>query len=144
MVRLTEKHALAVKLRTGGKSIIYLEKKLGVSRSTLSLWLRRVPLTASGEVILRRRKLRALLLARKKASQWHRQQKRNRLEKAAELAAETLATINLKHSATLELAVAMLYMGEGFRKGDVTGLGNSDPLVLKVFVAAMRRCFSVP
>lgn len=37
----------------------------------------------------------------------------------------------------------MLYLGEGFKKVPQTGLGNADPVVLKVFVRILQICYSI-
>ena len=42
-----------------------------------------------------------------------------------------------------ELSLAMLYLGEGFKKNSMTGLGNSDPLILKFFLVGITKLFNV-
>lgn len=44
---------------------------------------------------------------------------------------------------TIELALALLYLGEGFKKVVKTGMGNSDPLILKFFLQVMLKVYKV-
>ncbi len=56
-----------------------------------------------------------------------------RLKKAESEARKLLSMLNLKDKSILELALAMLYLGEG-AKGDDTSIGNSNPLILIFFI----------
>ncbi len=78
----------------------------------------------------------ALVNARKKSVVWHNEQKRLRLEKAEKEAEETLSNINVLDENVVELALSMLYLGEG-GKTKSTGMANSDPLILKLFLKLM-------
>jgi hypothetical protein len=51
--------------------------------------------------------------------------------------------IDFSSKEIFELAMAMLYMGEGFKKSCKTALGNSDPLILKFFLAGMKKLFNM-
>ncbi len=143
MVYLKKEYEIARKLRAQGKSILVIEKQVPVARSTLSLWLRNIPLTKIQRDRLIQNKYKALKNARKKAELWHRGQKAARLKLAKDQARETLSKVDLKDNSILELAMAMLYLGEGFKKSDATALGNSDPAVLKIFVNVLARCYNV-
>ena len=76
---------------------------------------------------------KSLIEARKNAVDWHKDQKIKRLEIAEGQAEKILSLVN-NNKETLELALAMLYLGEGFKKSGGTGMGNSDPLILKFFL----------
>jgi len=43
----------------------------------------------------------------------------------------------------VELGLALLYMGEGFKKSSKTGMGNSDPLLLKFFLIILLNIYKV-
>ena len=83
-----------------------------------------------------------MIRARKHAVIWHNQQKRDRLGLAETEAEETLSKINTNKE-IIELGLALLYLGEGFKKSPTTGMGNSDPLLLKFFLKIMLNIYSI-
>jgi hypothetical protein len=80
---------------------------------------------------------------RKNAVVWHNAQKKKRLEYAKQQALSVINKIDLSSKEIFELAVAMLYMGEGSKKNISTSLGNSDPLILKFFLTGMKKLFNI-
>lgn len=38
---------------------------------------------------------------------------------------------------------SILYLGEGFKKSPVTGLGNSDPLILRFFIFTLKKLYNI-
>jgi len=137
-----EYKAQAIKSRRKGLSIKDINKKFGIPLSTLSGWLKDVELTNKQKEILKGKWEQALVNARVKAVLWHNEQKKLRLEKAEKEAKEILCKINLDDKNILELTLALLYLGEGF-KGEVTGIGNSDPTVLKFFLAVLKQNYNI-
>lgn len=133
----------AFKLRSRGLSIREIEKRLNIARSTLSGWLRKVALTAAQRKKLRADWEHALVKARQKAVIWHNVQKQKRLETAKMDALKTLRNINSTNKNILELALAVLYSGEGSKKNIETALGSSDPLPLKFFLAILRNIYGI-
>jgi hypothetical protein len=132
----------AISLRKQGKSIRKIESSLGIPRSTLSYWLRNVKLTKSQYKILENKHKKSLIKARKIAVVWHNKQKTNRLRFAENEACKTLLKID-SNKETIELALALLYLGEGFKKSPRTGMGNSDPLILKFFLKIMLDIYKI-
>ena len=132
----------AISLRKRGKSIRNIEKSLGIPRSTLSGWLKNIKLTSSQYKLLKSKHKKALAKARKVAVVWHKQQKINRLKFAEIEAEKTLSKINSNKEIT-ELTLALLYLGEGFKKSPKTGMGNSDPLILKFFLEVMLNVYKI-
>lgn len=133
----------AILMRKAGKSITSIGKSLEIPKSTLSGWIKNVYLTDKQKNQLAKTRLRALKNARIKASAWHRLQKLKRLNKADEQAESLVSTIAIKDVSIREVALAMLYLGEGFKKNNELGLGNSDPLILKFFVNVLRTNFNI-
>ncbi len=113
-----------------------IEKKLGVPRSTLSGWFKEITLTEEQQVLLRRNSAEGLIRARKKATEWHRNQKALRLLKAKKDARLVLDRLEVS-SEVLDLAFAMLYLGEGNKK-NVSSIANSDPKILLFVLAILR------
>ena len=133
----------AIKLRKQGFSIRQIERHLGVSRSTLSGWLKYVRIAPRHSKRLLKRWKNALVKARKKAVLWHNAQKKKRLECAKFEAIKLLNSINVKDPKILEFALAMLYLGEGTRKSDETAMSNSDPTILKFFLVILRKVYNL-
>jgi len=133
----------AIQLRKRGLSIRGIEKQLKIPRSTLSGWFKNVNLTQKQKERLNKNWRMGLIRARRKAVLWHNQQKNLRLEQAKKEAMQTLSNINIKDSNILELALALLYIGEGSKKKVETALGSSDPLLLKFFVVALKKMYNV-
>lgn len=133
----------ATTLRQNGFSIRYIEGQLKIPRSTLSGWFKTIVLTHQQKNRLRKEWLNALHKARKKALIWHHEQKNKRLEQAKIQASEILKKIDMSNLPIIELTLAMLYFGEGFKKSDSTALGNSDPLILKFFLFILLNIYHI-
>lgn len=127
----------AIAYRKKGYSLRMVEKKLGINKSTLSGWFKDVKLGSVEKAKLDKNWRNALNEARKKAVKWHNEQKQLRLLLAHSLALKTLKTLDTGKKNILELALAMLYLGEGFKSTAETGIGNSNPAILKFFIKAM-------
>lgn len=132
----------ALTMRRRGVSTRDIEKKLGISRSTLSYWFRNVKLHPRFVKRMKARNDKALIKARAAAVKWHNRQKSVRLQQASHEANETLSHIDCNDTAVAELALSLLYLGEGM-KTTGTGLGNSDPLILRFFVRMLHRLYGV-
>jgi len=132
----------AIYLREKGYSIVRIESMLGIPKSTLSGWLKTIVLTSRQKKSLKDNSCKALVLARKKAVVWHNKQKILRFKKAEDEANGVVRTLNLEDKSILELALSMLYLGEGFKTSS-TGIGNSDPLILKFFLKLMTSIYNL-
>lgn len=135
----------ALRMRKSGLSIRDIEAKLRIPRSTLSGWLRGVDLSKKQHGRLYEKWIKGLTKARLKAVLWHNQQKSLRLEAANREATATLVEIEQLDSDPLflELALAFLYLGEGAKKAVETSIGNSEPLLLKFFIVAVRKLYDI-
>lgn len=131
----------AVLLRKQGLSIREIESSLGIPRSNLSAWLKDVELNDEQKTRLKHNADLALVKARVKANQWHREQKQLRLQRAEDEAKTVLNRIKIDQD-IVELALAMLYLGEGC-KNNTTSIGNSNPLILKFFLAILTNKYKL-
>lgn len=131
----------AISLRKQGLSIREIETLLGIPRSNLSAWLKNVKLTDDQNLRLKQNADMALVKARVKASEWHRTQKELRIQKAKNDADAIFKQIEIDDN-IVELALAMLYLGEGAKSGS-TAIGNSDPLILRFFLAVLLRKYKL-
>jgi len=132
----------AIKMRKNGASIRGIEKLLKVPRSTLSGWFKNIKLTKTQKIKLDINWQNAMNNARKKAVLWHNHQKELRIKKAQAEAVEILNKINSNDKSILELALAMLYLGEG-DKTQSTSMANSNPLTIKFFIKCLERIFGI-
>ena len=130
-------------MRCNGISICTIEKKLSIPRSTLSGWFKNIQLTPDQYAKLAKSSTNHLSKARCLAVEWHNKQKENRLKEAEKQAIDVLTQLNLSESSILELALAMLYFGEGGKGDRGLVLANSDPLLLKFYIYMLRKIYRV-
>ena len=130
-------------MRKKGASIRDIEARLRIRKSTLSGWLKTIRLSQKQKIILFNKWKMALVSARLAAVAWHNKQKLNRLKQAESEAQDVLKNIDCENPVILELALSILYMREGF-KNSITGMGNSDPMILKFFIAILTKNFNIP
>ena len=131
----TEERSEARRLRREhGASVKELAKLLGVSRSSVSLWVRDIELTEAQYLALRRRmgaridgsRANAVLaLARRKDAQ---------------VSGRALA----RRGELLHAAGCMLYWAEGSRSRNRVQFVNSDPAMVAFFLRFLRSFFRVP
>jgi hypothetical protein len=138
------KHKEAVRLRRRGLSIKKIQTRTGVSLSTLSGWLRKVELTEKQRTKLHRDWRQALVKARVKAVKWHRTQREERERIVRNKVDLDYKSVIQRNRTVTEIALAMLYLGEGAKTRSQLGLGNSDPKVVRFYVDALRKLYSVP
>jgi hypothetical protein len=129
-------------MRTNGASIRKVERVLKIPRSTLSGWFKYIKLTKSQKMKLYANWRNTLIDARKRAVIWHNRQKELRIREAHEKAIEILNKINLKDNNISELALAMLYLGEG-AKTQTTSMANSNPQIIKFFIKSLEKIFKI-
>ncbi len=133
----------AISLRENGKTIAYVEKTLGIPRSTLSYWFKNIVLTPKQLEKLGKESKQRFDNARAEAVKWHNAGKSERLARAELQAEETLKALPLENSALTELALAFLYLGEG-AKNDRTSLGSSNPEIASFYINTLRSIYQVP
>jgi len=134
----------AIRLRKLGKSLPYIHTKLGIPKSTLSYWLKDITLTVSQKNKLESDRKNALVKARKGAAIWHNNAKAHRIKVSESEGRLLLDNIDYNNKDITELALALLYLGEGTKAQSETGMGSSDPLILKFFVNSLRTIYKVP
>lgn len=132
----------AINLRISGQSYRQISSDLNVARSTLNGWLKNVILTEDQQQILHQRWLDGLERARLKAGQRSKLAKLNRINEGLISAQQLLANITL-NNLQLELFMAGLYLGEGFKKDNRFGLGNANPDIVLLFVTLLRKLYPI-
>src|SRR3989344_743760 len=134
----------AIKLRQHGASVRDIENRLGIPRSNLSYSFRGIVLSKRHKQLLRKRHENALIIARKEAVKWHNAQKERRMQDARMEALKTLSQIDITKKEIVELALAILYLGEGAKKNSFTAMGNSDSRILRFFVDSISYLYDIP
>lgn len=126
MAKLKQRE-VAIKMRKAGESYSVIQKRISVSKSTLSLWLREIPLTES-----RLRELRDFNVVRiEKTRQTKLLKKQNRRSLVLEKIKEDFK--NNKNPLFSE--GFYLYWGEGTKTAEYTvALTSSDPSIIKCFI----------
>jgi transcriptional regulator with XRE-family HTH domain len=119
----------ARELRARSWTLQDIATELGVSKSSVSLWVRDVEFVPSPRRRARRPRPSSLLV-RKLAEI-------ESMDRAGVVDVGTLSEREL-----LLFGVA-LYLGEGFKRDGQVGLANTDPEVLLAFVTWLRRFFSI-
>lgn len=91
--------------------------------------------------ILQDRHKKSLVRARKEAVKQHNKLRLERIQAAKTEALDVVKAV-ATDSKTRELALAMLYWGEG-QKRDATSIANTDPQLLRFVLAVMRSNYSL-
>ena len=116
-------------LRADGMILQDIAQQLGVSKSSVSLWVRDVDFVPRPHVSARRREPNAL-------------QRRKQAE-IDELLAEGVARIGKLSDREFLVAGATLYAGEGAKRDGVIAFANSDPRMVTLFCRWLRRFFDI-
>lgn len=135
-IRIKDKQK-AIELRLKGCSYSQIKKELNVSKSTLSSWLKKYPL--SPEAI---RKLRDLNAQRiEKYRETRRQQKEKILK---QIYKEEKSKIFPFSKRDLFIAGLFLYLGEGGKTKEYElVLSNTNPAIIKFFIFWLKKCFKI-
>lgn len=137
MARFKDKDQ-AIKLRKQGNSYSQIKRILGVSKSTLSIWLREYPLSEK-----RLRELRDWNETRiERFRQTMRHKKEKRLQSIYSKQSKRWLPLSKRE---LYLAGLFLYWGEG-RKGleNQISITNTDPKVIKFALHWMTKLLNIP
>ena len=125
-------------LRAQGWAYAEICAELGVSRSSVSLWVRDVQVDEA--VWSTRVRQTRNYGARNRAPNALQRAKAEQIERCA---AEASAWLGALSERDLFVAGIALYAGEGFKTGGAVGMANSDPHVLLLFLRWLRTFFDV-
>lgn len=128
MARRIDKNK-AIKMRLSGMSYSQIKAEIGVSKSTLSLWLRDIPLTDK-----RLRELRDFNQIRIEKTRITKQLKRTaRLKKVFDAVSKDIGKLSRRD---LLIAGFFLYWAEGGKtQTHAVILSNTDPAMLRAFIS---------
>ncbi len=129
--RKQKEYIQAIQLREQGKSVKEIARKLNVSSSTVSLWVRHIPLSPGQKARLKDKVFKALQRGRIKAEKVRRA---SRLKYKRALIKEAISQIGKLSKRDLFVIGIALYWAEGFRKDSRLGFASSDPAMIKLFL----------
>lgn len=132
---------LALNLRKKGFSIPDISNKLGVSKSTTSLWCKTISLTKKQEQLLSTRTHRKLANFFKMVAE----QKAVRDKKKQGIIDSSSKKIGLLSKRDILIAGVALYWAEGFKHEAESRVGfcNSDPRMMKFMILFLKKSFGV-
>lgn len=131
----------ALALRKKGKSINSIAKQLGLSKGSVSVWVRDILLSTSQKDTLKAASKNAGQLAFKKAARAKHEKYQQLVLIAEKKGAQDTKRLSKREILMLGLG---LYWGEGYKKGSAElGFTNSDPEIIRFFVRWLRECFGI-
>lgn len=129
----TEERLEARRLRyEGGLSMKEIAGTLGVSLSSVSLWVRDIEIEAVQHASMRSRAAR------------RRGQSRAAWARARRQAAQEAGRQQARRMDPLHVAGCMLFWAEGAKERNAVVFTNSDPAMVRFFARFLRECFAVP
>lgn len=130
----------ARQMRTKGESVKEITRKLGISKSTASIWVRDIILSVEQLEKLKKRSLKGAELGRLRSAL---KQKERRLKLIEEL--EKQGIKRLKNLTKREFLIAgiALYWAEGSKKTRGVQFCNSDPKLIKFMIEWIKRNFNI-
>lgn len=130
----------AIDLRKLGQSVKEISKKLNVSKSSVSVWVRNVNLTNKQKELLANRNFNTDIIRRRRDTRLS-----NELIKRNIVIDKAKRDINVLSNFDLRIIGTMLYWAEGRKRGvRIASFSNSDPLMIKVMMRFFREICNVP
>jgi len=126
----------AIKLRKEGLSYNEIRKQIPVAKSSLSLWLKSIPLSEADRKRLYNKQIQILL-----RGPYSQKERREKEVKAIIEKAEKEIKLPLSFD-TYRLLGAFLYWAEG-SKGKMFNMANSDPYLILFFVRWIEKIFGI-
>ena len=134
----------AVRLRRLGKTYQEIQKmiKARVPPSTLSYWLKGLPLNSDAKQRIGDLTKANMLQAQKKSVEVNSKKRSQRIKTLRDENADLTLVIQNKRVA--KIALSLLYIAEGTKssRGAVT-FGNSDPHIIRLFLHLLRKCYNI-
>lgn len=137
------KYELRIKareMRSRGGSVGLIAKKLGVSKSTVSLWVRDIILSVEQMERLKQGSIKGGELGRLKGSLMQKHRRLDMIEKMNEFGRKRFKSIS---DSEFFVAGIALYWGEGSKKKREFYICNSDPNLVRFMILWLKRFFGV-
>lgn len=137
------KYALRIKareMRSGGESVKVIAKALGVTKSTVSLWVRDIILTVDQLETLMKRKIKGGELGRAKGAFM---QKKRRMDMIRQRENEGIEKLKDLSEGEFFTAGVALYWGEGSKKKREFYVCNSDPKIIQFIINWLKKFYGI-
>ena len=139
----SEKRLLAEQLRLEqGFSYNEISEQTGISKSTLSNWLKHISLTFEQEKRIQQHVEDNQTSFVAQARLTNQKRFRDARDQAFQTGVD-IASFIPDIDAVHELALAMLYLGEGDKTGNRVQIPNTDPVVLRYFLWAVEKLYQI-
>lgn len=136
IIKETNKHQ-ARKLRGKGKSYTEILKIIKVSKSTLSIWLRDIPLSQK-QILELKGRCKSRFIASKT-------RQKTRIKETKEIITKAKAEIKNNINNPLFLSGVFLYWAEGTKRGEeIINFSNSDSQMIRLMMRWFRKVCAVP
>lgn len=135
-----DKKVTVFSLRRAGKSITHIAKKLGLSKSTVSVWCQDIHLTPAQVAQLKRNSILGGHRGRMLGTETNRQKKINTITHEYNLAKRELSTLTERDLLLLSIA---LYWSEGSKTDSRFTFVNSDPVMIEVMCQFLQRIMGI-
>lgn len=126
--------------RKKGESVKEIAEKIGVSKSTVSLWVRDVILSVKQMEVLKKRKIKGWELARLKGSLVQKQKRLQLIERSKKQGIKTFGNLTKREFLIAGIA---LYWGEGSKTKRSVRICNSDPKLIKFIIKWFKEILGV-
>ncbi|MCX6806826.1 MAG: hypothetical protein NT135_01750 [Candidatus Berkelbacteria bacterium] len=136
-----EEKQLAQQLRRKGLSYGEIQKKVHISKDSLSRWCRDIILTAQHMERLQKRKLKGAERGRIIGAK---RQQQNRIKRINSLLEKGKKEVGKLTKRDRFIAGAALYLGDGYKSDKSVGFSNSDPKIIKFMMSWFREFCRIP
>ena len=130
----------ARKERSKGESVRDIARKVGVAKSTVSLWVRDIILSVEQLEKLKQKSIKGSELGRLKGSLMQKQRRLDLIESYKRLGTKEIGKLNNRE---LLISGTSLYWAEGSKKYAAVQFCNSDPKLIMFMIKWLNRCFGV-
>ncbi|HCE48669.1 MAG TPA: hypothetical protein DEQ86_00560 [Candidatus Jacksonbacteria bacterium] len=139
MQRKIEEKLRAISLRKQGYSVNEITSKLGIAKSSISVWVRNVELSQRA----RERLLKKISAGRLYAAEMKRNHTRLKLDNYRDVAGRAMSEIKIDRT-LCKILCSLLYWCEG-AKNPLSGVSfiNSDPNLISTFLYLLRNGFEL-
>ncbi len=127
----------ARQLRSAGMSVKDIAKQLGIAKSSVSLWVRDIELSAEQKLVLKNKHPNYDAAVKGSNTNHHKALQQR-------IAYQQEGRAKARESDPLHLAGCMLYWAEGAKTRNSVQLVNSDPDMMRVFIRFLRQSLHVP
>lgn len=136
-----EEKKLALRLRQQGLSYNEIQRKVFVSKDTLSRWCRDIILTPSQMERLRKKRLKGAERGRIIGAK---RQQRDRIRRTDKLMKEGKREVGKLSKRERFMAGVGLYLGDGYKDDRSVGFSNSKPQIISFMMSWFREFCQIP